>query len=343
MLFVKKLTGIIMSTIAYNRNLFEENDFCARSFEGITVKIVEGQSSPGAIALAKWLSGAFHAFDQKYLESITLEIKDGMEQIIESYTLGYSYLNNEVQCHLAGAVDAGGILEDNNLNESIRNVIRNVLTLTQTNAPLPEDASTTVKISYRQDTPVDYEPPGFQPYTIRSPVEGNRVYKFNCGAVTTHFHRLDLKGKFYERPEEIISCLCGKDDHNATLLKCKLCGSLQHSACLKIFLIKKDMSQSYHTCLKCSRSGVTPEYSPEECLFRRAIVLCAISKSLSVSILKKKLMLDENTAFFNMRRLMREGALWKGTQPLTLENLDFPYNVHKMKVMNKLKQDYFDN
>ncbi|XP_026280344.1 HORMA domain-containing protein 2-like [Frankliniella occidentalis] len=343
-LFIKKLTGVIMSTIAYNRNLFEESDFSERSFEGITVKIVEGQASPGALALSKWLKGAFDAFDQKYLESITLEINDGMEQPIESYTLGYSYFNNEVQCHFSGSGDNGEILQDNDFlkKKDIRSVIRNVLTLTQTNSPLPQDACTSVKISYRQNTPVDYEPPGFQPYTQCSSVKVGKMSKYNCGTVTTHFHSFNLKGKLYERSREMISCLCGKDNYNATLLKCKVCGCLQHSACFKIFPTEKDMSQRDHTCLKCSSSEVTHEYSPEECIFRCAIVLCSISKSLSVSKVKENLMLDENTALVNVRRLLREEALCKGTQPPTLEKLDFPYNVNKIKVMKKLKREYFD-
>lgn len=68
---MKKLTGACVSTIAYLRNLFDEEDFDVRSFSGVNIHVVKGteRNSPGAQCLTNWLRGAFDAIDKKFVSN----------------------------------------------------------------------------------------------------------------------------------------------------------------------------------------------------------------------------------------------------------------------------------
>ncbi|KAK3925675.1 Meiosis-specific protein PAIR2 [Frankliniella fusca] len=102
------------------------------------------------------------ALERKYLKSFTLEITDRTGVCIEAYTLNYSYVNDEIQCSVTMIEDQ--VKLSSKLENSVRGVIRNLMTLTSSAASLPPDARTLLKISYQPNTPPDYEPPGFKPY-----------------------------------------------------------------------------------------------------------------------------------------------------------------------------------
>lgn len=66
---MKKFTGALVSHIVYARNLFGEEDFTDKQFDGQKIKVIRysERGSQGANCLAKWLDGAFDALDKQYV------------------------------------------------------------------------------------------------------------------------------------------------------------------------------------------------------------------------------------------------------------------------------------
>ncbi|KAK3925686.1 HORMA domain-containing protein 1 [Frankliniella fusca] len=338
MRFMKQITSLVISHIVYQRNFFGEDCFQTDYLLGVCIKTMKPSASPAANSLHQWINSAIEALDRKYLKSFILQIHDAENTPIETYTLQYSFENDEISCNFT--TFQGQMELSSNLKQQVVSVLRNIVTLTASGDPFPDGASLVAKIGYQPGTPLDYEPQGFKGHYVSdsSIVRG----KYSCGKLTTPYHTMEVNVKYLDKKARNVLCLCGKTDLSSNLLYCGSCGNIQHAPCYKIFA-EDDVSQKEHTCFKClNTEHLSEEYLPGECIFRRATVLCARSKSISMQKIMQALKLDSEHAELCMRRLMREGAVKKSSQPFSSEKIDFLYNVNKSKIINDLKKQYFD-
>lgn len=235
----------------------------------------------------------------------------------------------------------------------IQALLRNILVATSTQKSLPPSCTTSVRITYYDGTPEDYEPPGFKPFVGDSTDFVGTPMKWTCGKVSTSFHTLTVKAKQVQQIETNSSetefvgvvCPCGLKDNAGCLLKCESCGSLQHHPCFKIFSSdgnSQSQSDELHKCMKCSDFNSSDGFDSVECVFRRVLFLCTKNKSLSIRKLTLELGLSPESAVLNIRRLQREGALRNSVQPVSVDKLEFMYNVNKTTLINILKPKYFN-
>ncbi|XP_034255807.1 HORMA domain-containing protein 2-like [Thrips palmi] len=352
-LMIKKLTGVCVSTIAFLRNLFDSENFETRSLCGQNVQILKRSChrNNGVDCLLKWLKGVFDALDNKYLKTVSLEIRDVTGLLLETYEFHYTFHDDQPLLNIETSknIHVGGTVWRDSSMEEIRILLRNILVATSAQPILPPNCFTSVRIHYHDGTPEDYEPPGFKPFFGESPdhVHPNRL-KLACGQVSTKFHTLNIKTKLAQTipsssepstPE--IRCECGLEDRAGSLLKCETCGTLQHLACYKIFSEENSQSQRTHKCIKCGNSKPPKDFDAVSCLFRRVIALCAKSKSVSIKKLTNELNLNPDSALVHMKKLQREGALQKSIVPICLEKTDFMHTVNKSAIDN-FKVKYFN-
>ena len=175
----------------YVRRLFDEQDYVKKRFDRVPLYILKANSKdPDAKKVASQILGAVDALEKRYLRKLKMIIyldPDQPNVAHEIYTIKVSYHEG------LPALDVDGLEQ---LKTSASALIRGTLQLTQGLDALPTTAYIGFKLDYvDEDTPEDYEPPGFQQYseTLVVPTGSRRL---EIGKMTTSYHSVGLKVQF---------------------------------------------------------------------------------------------------------------------------------------------------
>ncbi|TBU02182.1 HORMA domain-containing protein [Hamiltosporidium magnivora] len=136
---------ITFSSIAYLRDIFSDDCFDDFYYDNMKLKILKSNSTNTSTrTFLNWLTGCKDAIQKKYLKSIIIAIylKNNTE-VTETYTFDFNYSKSTPS--------------------SSSEVIKTLCKLTQTLKPLPSIKYITIKLFYYDQTPINYEPPGFKP------------------------------------------------------------------------------------------------------------------------------------------------------------------------------------
>ncbi|KAK1349071.1 HORMA domain-containing protein 1 [Hamiltosporidium tvaerminnensis] len=136
---------ITFSSIAYLRDIFSDDCFDDFYYDNMKLKILKSNSTNTSTrTFLNWLAGCKDAIQKKYLKSIIIAIylKNNTE-VTETYTFDFNYSKSTPS--------------------SSSEVIKTLCKLTQTLKPLPSIKYITIKLFYYDQTPINYEPPGFKP------------------------------------------------------------------------------------------------------------------------------------------------------------------------------------
>ncbi|KAM0687808.1 hypothetical protein COBT_000943 [Conglomerata obtusa] len=145
---LKDLVFTTFSIISYLRDFFPETSYITSSVCGIPVKELSPNTDPNAQEFLSWIkNGIFDAISKQYLKtfSIGIYLKDPCK-IVETYSFEISY-NENVEQHGT---------------ESVAKLVRTLCLLVQSLQPLPRIKYVTVKLTYVEHVPIDYEPPCFK-------------------------------------------------------------------------------------------------------------------------------------------------------------------------------------
>ena len=188
---VKKQMLALLSSIMYVRRLFDEQDYVKKRFDRVPLYILKANSKdPDAKKVASQILGAVDALEKRYLRKLKMIIyldPDQPNVAHEIYTIKVSYHEG------LPALDVDGLEQ---LKTSASALIRGTLQLTEGLDDLPSTAYIGFKLDYvDEDTPEDYEPPGFQQYseTLVVPTGSRRL---EIGKMTTSYHSVGLKVQF---------------------------------------------------------------------------------------------------------------------------------------------------
>ena len=194
-IFVKKQIAATISNVLFVRGFFDEDDYERKSFEKVPLRILKEKSNnPMAKKVASWLTGAFDALEKRYLRKLKMVIyldPEMPDHAYEVYSIKVSYPEG------LPALDVDGLAQVRlgQVKRSTEDLLKTTLELTQGLDPLPSTAYLSFRMEYYdEDTPADYEPPGFErnPERLVLP-EGTRSLR--AGNVLTSFHSLGVKVK----------------------------------------------------------------------------------------------------------------------------------------------------
>ncbi|XP_061727728.1 uncharacterized protein LOC133532885 [Cydia pomonella] len=209
--FIKQLTVVAMSTITYLKNAFPEHSYNSESFAGLRLKLLKEKCADDmAQFLTSSLKNVFHAFDRKYVHQLALCFYDGnydAEKLIEYHIFEYSYKSEGV------CLNVNSRNRNNNNKsmqwsvESVQNrtimLVRALLTFVHQNCQdaLPLQYDISLRIYYNEDTPEDYQAPGFSPCTGPDPISDTLRSAVRHGRVDTPYHTFVVKS--YVRALEV--------------------------------------------------------------------------------------------------------------------------------------------
>ncbi|CAG2115716.1 unnamed protein product [Medioppia subpectinata] len=202
--YMKRLTAVAISNILYLRNVFTEDCYGHRKLDHLKLRILtEKCQTVGAKQIVHWVKGCFDAMEKKYLKQLTLGVftdPSAPEELIEAYTLRYSYdTNNKLNCDLSVTKDkTERVVCEQTLNQELRQstvqLLRSLLVMIQSLDRLPADCYLTMKLMYYDDiTPKDYEPPGFVAAERDSFTFNGKPISITAGQVVTPYHSLKVK------------------------------------------------------------------------------------------------------------------------------------------------------
>ena len=189
---VKKQMTALLSSIMFVRGLFEETDYEKKSFDGVPFCVLKPKSKDSdAKKVDRQILGVFDALEKRYLRKLKMIIyldPDQPNVAHEIYTIKVSYHEGLPE------LDVDGLEQ---LKTSASALIRGTLQLTEGLDALPPDCPAYIgfKLDYVEDTPEDYEPPGFQQdsETLVVPTGSRRL---EMGKMTTRYHSVGLKVQF---------------------------------------------------------------------------------------------------------------------------------------------------
>ena len=149
-----------------------------------------------------WIEiGCFDALQNGYLKSIVLGIYTDRNDMVESYTFQISYHSDmSPELHLtsssSGLKQIGSLNGSEDVEKSTVQLLRTLLLMVQTLAPLPDERYLTMKLHYYDDrTPADYEPPLFRHGEVDESVFyfNDEPMKLRIGRVDASHHSVDLR------------------------------------------------------------------------------------------------------------------------------------------------------
>lgn len=226
--FMKKLVAIAISNITYLRTIFPESAYGNRQIGDVKLKILSEESgNEGVHQLIEWIRGCFDPLEKKYLRQLMLGIHTDStdpDNVIESYSFRFEYgkdnhttvtCNNEKLCSMAA--DGTSMTEDT-IRKSTLSLLRTCIILTSSLKPLPEEAFLTMKLLYYdENTPPEYEPPGFTRSKTDNFFYKGKPVNIKVGEVSTPFHTFKMRAKTVS-PEfnDILNEAHSRDNSEAT-------------------------------------------------------------------------------------------------------------------------------
>ncbi|XP_054162685.1 HORMA domain-containing protein 1-like isoform X2 [Oppia nitens] len=221
--YMKRLTAVAISNILYLRNVFTEDCYGHRKLDQLKLRILTERCNTGAAKqMVQWVKGCFDAMEKKYLKQLTLGLftnPDDPEELIEAYTLRYSYDKcNQINCNLLMTKNRNerSLISEQSENQELRHstiqLLRSLIIMVQSLDKLPEDCYLTMKLLYYDDiTPKDYEPQGFVASETDSFSFFGKPISINAGEVTTPWHALKLKIRTNQEQFQEFSQLNSQD------------------------------------------------------------------------------------------------------------------------------------
>ncbi|OHT11335.1 HORMA domain containing protein [Tritrichomonas foetus] len=206
MTLVRNILRSSISSIAYLRYLFPEENFADTQLAGLKIKSLIPSSNPEIAAMTEWMeNGVFDAIEKHYLKALVFSIFsefNNPSSLLESYTFKFSYPED-------GNISMGMIatakgqsskelsyMTREQIQQAWCTLIRTLITLSHTLPPLPQERHVAMRLYYYEDvTPTDYNPPGFTAADDAPNFEF--VAEPECveigGSVRTKYHAVSLR------------------------------------------------------------------------------------------------------------------------------------------------------
>ncbi|KAI9329908.1 DNA-binding protein [Zopfochytrium polystomum] len=196
LVLVKNMMTAAISAITYLRGLFPEENFKDTQIHAMPLKTIRRNVSSEANQLLDWLErGCWDALERRYLKTLIFGIyldPTKPDELVESYSFGFSYPDNNQWCITLGAAEKETfkMKTKKEIMMATSDMLRRLLVLTQTLRPLPENSHVTMRFYYYDEvTPMDYEPPeftrGIDPKKFRFIEKPERI---TLGQIETPYH-----------------------------------------------------------------------------------------------------------------------------------------------------------
>ena len=159
--FMKKFTGIAVSTVLYLRTNFDAGAFEPMKIDGVRVTmLVKKKDNPAAEMILNNISNAMVALQEGHLREfhVLFVRPDDRDHIIESHMFKF---------HVPKAVDQSGDRKltpkekEKKLRIEVCKLHKTICSVNEGFETLPEDMEMRIKLVFDEDTPAGYAPPGF--------------------------------------------------------------------------------------------------------------------------------------------------------------------------------------
>ncbi len=222
---MKNTVRILVSTIAYLRDLFPDETFKPAEYCGLQLMVMRpgktGQSG-AAQQLADFIEkGVFDALEKRYVERIIFNLHatdptlpGDSNNVVETYSMAVDYDHDEIareeerkkkpfqRKDAAGTPPKKRPSREDVMTQT-RSMIGKLTVAAKALPPLPgRQMWLTIYLAYNSRVPADYEPPTFVPSSMDEvPTFATDPSCAVAGQTGTGFHQLALKIKFVPPPE----------------------------------------------------------------------------------------------------------------------------------------------
>jgi len=170
---IRNLMRVTFSNVVYTRGIFDPSQFKPMNVGGVIVQTLSSESADeNAKQLCEWMEqGAFKAMNDGYLDKCVLVISADAEEkvVLEAWSLSIGW-SGELRVQVndqervlgppSDKVKTGAISQSQVLKVSAV-MLRSLHSMLQTMEMLPDQYFLSMKLTYREGTPSDYEPVGF--------------------------------------------------------------------------------------------------------------------------------------------------------------------------------------
>ncbi|KAH8740044.1 hypothetical protein FG386_000871 [Cryptosporidium ryanae] len=198
-----------VSSVAYLRNLFDEEAFEDKNVSGLQLKVLRPFNKESKLIL-NWLEdGVFDALEKGYLKLLVFGIHGECDELIESYHFHFNYCDTGTNINLerrSKDQEKAKLQKISNnstyctkeyARQQTVQLLRALILLTQSLSPLPEARYLSMKLWYYEDrVPKEYEPNHFRPARSSDILSFNEIpIDTTVGNVDTKYHSLTVKVK----------------------------------------------------------------------------------------------------------------------------------------------------
>lgn len=223
----RNIMRVSISSIAFLRGMFDASNFSIKDVGGTHCWVIESDNlHPNAKAIIDWMdNGVFDALKRGFLDRCVLVVSadaDG-KNTIEAWSLSVGANNTINLTKESGSSSTRSVakpssqrpLTQQDLLKLSSMMLRQMVVLLQTMPQLPDQYWLSMHLTYKEGTPAEYEPKGFDPAPGGSGLRfASRPMRLGVGpAITTPHHSLgvELLSEQLDGFEEISHPLGGEE------------------------------------------------------------------------------------------------------------------------------------
>ena len=224
----RNIMRVSISSIAYLRGMFDAGNFSIKDVGGTHCWVLESEDlHPNAKAIIDWMDhGVFDALKRGFLDRCVLVVSADAEgeNTIEAWSLSVGENNTINLTKDAGGESTRSVAKPSALRPLTQQdllklssmMLRQMVVLLQTMPQLPDQYWLSMHLTYKEGTPNEYEPEGFDPAPGGCGLRfASRPMRLGIGpAITTPHHSLgvELLSEQLDGFEEISHPLGGEEE-----------------------------------------------------------------------------------------------------------------------------------
>jgi meiosis-specific protein HOP1 len=196
--FMKKFSAIGISTILYLRSSLPEEAFTIKNVNGMRVTLLKTGVHSVADKICKMTQSAVQALSKGHLHELDIIFFSGQDSddVVEKYTFVFDKpAKKREACNSKGDTSEAD-KDDQAIKKATKIMLKKMSTYMQVLADLPNEAQLSLRLTYNQDTPEDYNPPGFETLSPKSSSLGFMAETpptpIRMGSIDTTWHKIDV-------------------------------------------------------------------------------------------------------------------------------------------------------
>ena len=221
--FMRKFVAVGVSTILYLRTNLPDDTFTVKNVDGMRVSIMTPNHRVTK-AMCTSVTNGMKALKDGYLRELHILFYPNKEtdELVEMHRFSFKLPQDRA---VSNSGDEG--VDNSAINDLVKKSTMKLLRMVSANlqsfGPLPDSSAMSIRLIYDEETPEDYNPPGYiscTPEELSNNFNGGEPDSFRMGSIATAWHKVEVAA--LTKLDHLSQALSQGMYASLNFIKCKL-------------------------------------------------------------------------------------------------------------------------